>query len=207
MLLAALVLSLNGKNRVKETPNQPLAESNQTADQTNNQPSVNSNGDINQSTANINQATETPPMVGNDRDEHGCIGSAGYSWCEASQKCLRPWEEYCGTQATTTSQVIVDHPVSGSIITSPLVVTGQAVGNWFFEASLPVKILDADNKIIASTPGQAQADWMTTNMVPFRAELTFKTPTSADGYLVIAKDNPSGLPKNDASVKIPVKFR
>jgi len=35
------------------------------------------------------------PMVGNDRDAHGCIGSAGYSWCEAKQKCLRAWEEQC----------------------------------------------------------------------------------------------------------------
>ncbi len=35
-------------------------------------------------------------MVGNDKDEHGCIGSAGYSWCEAKQKCLRTWEEKCG---------------------------------------------------------------------------------------------------------------
>lgn len=34
-------------------------------------------------------------LVGNDRDEHGCIGSAGYSWCEAKQKCLRIWEEKC----------------------------------------------------------------------------------------------------------------
>jgi hypothetical protein len=33
--------------------------------------------------------------VGGDRDEHGCIGSAGYSWCEAKQKCLRIWEEAC----------------------------------------------------------------------------------------------------------------
>ncbi|MBU2028645.1 hypothetical protein KJ761_02010 [Patescibacteria group bacterium] len=35
------------------------------------------------------------PMVGNDVDEHGCIGSAGYIWCEAKQKCLRTWEEKC----------------------------------------------------------------------------------------------------------------
>lgn len=35
------------------------------------------------------------PMVGNDKDEHGCIGSAGYEWCEAKQKCLRPFEEDC----------------------------------------------------------------------------------------------------------------
>ncbi len=34
-------------------------------------------------------------LLGGDRDEHGCIGSAGYSWCEAKQKCLRVWEEKC----------------------------------------------------------------------------------------------------------------
>lgn len=31
-------------------------------------------------------------LVGNDKDEHGCIGSAGYRWCDASQACERPWE-------------------------------------------------------------------------------------------------------------------
>lgn len=35
------------------------------------------------------------PIVGDDKDEHGCIGSAGYSWCELKQKCLRIWEEPC----------------------------------------------------------------------------------------------------------------
>lgn len=33
--------------------------------------------------------------VGGDRDEHGCIGSAGYTWCEKKSKCLRIWEESC----------------------------------------------------------------------------------------------------------------
>lgn len=36
-----------------------------------------------------------PPMAGNDSDAHGCRASAGYSWCEAKQKCLRSWEENC----------------------------------------------------------------------------------------------------------------
>jgi len=31
-------------------------------------------------------------LVGNDRNTHGCIGSAGYSWCEKAQNCERPWE-------------------------------------------------------------------------------------------------------------------
>jgi len=34
----------------------------------------------------------TTPKVGGDRDAHGCIGSAGYQWCEHSQRCERPWE-------------------------------------------------------------------------------------------------------------------
>lgn len=34
----------------------------------------------------------TPARVGGDRDEHGCIGSAGYSWCARENRCVRPWE-------------------------------------------------------------------------------------------------------------------
>ena len=33
-----------------------------------------------------------PPRVGSDRDVHGCIGSAGYRWCEKTAQCERPWE-------------------------------------------------------------------------------------------------------------------
>lgn len=29
---------------------------------------------------------------GADRDEHGCVPSAGYSWCALEAKCVRPWE-------------------------------------------------------------------------------------------------------------------
>lgn len=32
------------------------------------------------------------PIVGGDRDAHGCIGSAGYSWCAREHACVRPWE-------------------------------------------------------------------------------------------------------------------
>ncbi|TFZ44299.1 hypothetical protein E5C33_15035 [Stenotrophomonas maltophilia] len=37
-------------------------------------------------------AAPATPIVGGDRDAHGCIGSAGYQWCEHSQRCERPWE-------------------------------------------------------------------------------------------------------------------
>jgi uncharacterized protein YbaP (TraB family) len=37
-------------------------------------------------------ATEKPPIVGGDADAHGCRASAGYSWCEKTGQCERPWE-------------------------------------------------------------------------------------------------------------------
>ena len=35
------------------------------------------------------------PIVGGGKDSHGCSTDGGYSWCDAKQKCLRPWEEAC----------------------------------------------------------------------------------------------------------------
>ena len=34
-------------------------------------------------------------IVGDDKDEHSCIGSAGYSWCGEKDECLRVFEELC----------------------------------------------------------------------------------------------------------------
>lgn len=36
--------------------------------------------------------------LGADPDEHGCLLSAGYSWCEYSNECHRSWEESCGSE-------------------------------------------------------------------------------------------------------------
>ncbi len=36
---------------------------------------------------------EKPQMTGNDRDEHGCIGSAGFQWSEVRKECIRLFEK------------------------------------------------------------------------------------------------------------------
>lgn len=41
---------------------------------------------------NSSDEQESGPLAGSDRDEHGCIGSAGYLWCERTHSCERPWE-------------------------------------------------------------------------------------------------------------------
>ena len=39
-----------------------------------------------------NSNSEKTGMPGSDKDEHGCIASAGYQWCEQTKQCQRPWE-------------------------------------------------------------------------------------------------------------------
>mgnify|MGYP000855137511 CR=1 FL=1 len=37
-------------------------------------------------------AEPAPRPVGGDRDAQGCLVVAGYSWCQRSARCERPWE-------------------------------------------------------------------------------------------------------------------
>lgn len=37
--------------------------------------------------------TKEALKVGDDKDEHGCISSAGYTWCEVQKDCIRLWEK------------------------------------------------------------------------------------------------------------------
>lgn len=100
----------------------------------------------------------------------------------------------------------VTSPTVNAVVSSPLKITGEARGNWYFEASFPVKLLDANGKQLAIAPAQAQGEWMTTEFVPFEVTLTFATPTTSTGTLVLEKDNPSGEARFDDSISIPVRF-
>jgi hypothetical protein len=38
---------------------------------------------------------------GQGPDQNGCVTDGGYSWCESSQRCIRPWEEECSMDTET----------------------------------------------------------------------------------------------------------
>lgn len=38
-------------------------------------------------------AQKSTPVVGGDRDVHGCIGSAGYTYSQIKNKCVRTFEQ------------------------------------------------------------------------------------------------------------------
>lgn len=102
---------------------------------------------------------------------------------------------------------------AGEQISSPLKITGESGGGWFFEGSFPITLVDWDGRIIATGIAEAKGDWMTTDFVPFEAELTFTkpaNPTNQDyasrGAIIFKKDNPSDMRQYDAAYELPIKF-
>jgi hypothetical protein len=122
----------------------------------------------------------------------------------------KSFTENIGNEIEKRDLILITSPRPNQEIFSPLVITGQARGSWFFEASFPVELYDKDGKLIGSTIAQAKPitkeGWMTKEFVPFEAKLNINYSTSTTGTLILKKDNPSGLPENDDKLIVPVKL-
>jgi hypothetical protein len=106
-----------------------------------------------------------------------------------------------------TDKVIVNAPTIGATVASPLTITGEARGPWYFEGSFPVQVRNSANVVIGSgiahevTPGT----WMTVDFVPFTSTISFAPqPAGSSGTVVLMKDDPSG--ENPDSVTISITF-
>jgi hypothetical protein len=81
---------------------------------------------------NLDNQKMQKQIVGNDRDVHGCIGSAGYSWCELKGKCLRPWEEACEMPINNSSTTVsTSNDTATTIINENL--CSEKGGVWYTE--------------------------------------------------------------------------
>lgn len=101
------------------------------------------------------------------------------------------------------ARVAVDAPESGANVPQSFSVTGTAPGPWFFEASFPIEVRDANGTVLTTGIATALSDWMTIDDVAFKADITV-TGYSGPATLVLKRDNASGLPEHDASVSIPI---
>ena len=104
-------------------------------------------------------------------------------------------------------RVNVIYPAKNATVPKKFTVTGKAPGNWFFEASAPVIVIDKEGNKLAQTTAQTLSDWMTTELVPFEAKIEISSTYSGPATLVLLKDNPSGLPENEDSLEIPVNVQ
>jgi hypothetical protein len=138
--------------------------------------------------------------------------AAGYPIAESyPRQCSTPsgkhFVEDIGNALEKADLIVVETPRPGAIASSPLTISGEARGYWFFEASFPYELLDQNGTTIAQGPIQATGEWMTENFVPFTVQITFPAqPAGSTGTLLLKKDNPSGLPEHDDQLIVPVMF-
>lgn len=154
------------------------------------------------------------------------VGQEGYmyvftnQWMDEASIMRKDMEEVIASVSLSTPQlpasvahgdIRVTSPQPGESVSSPIRITGEARGYWFFEASFPVTIVDWDGIILAEGIATADGDWMTESFVPFTAEVEYSEPSVPDfntrGAIILKKDNPSGLPENDDAIEIPITFR
>ena len=159
---------------------------------------------------------QTPPDASID-NFNDCV-AAGYPVMESyPRQCRTPggkhFVEDIGNVNDKTDLIWTGVPRPGDTIASPLHISGQARGYWFFEASFPVVLTDWDGKIIAESFATADGEWMTEEFVPFTAVFSFASPYAEgdpdfmrNGTLILQKDNPSGLPEHDDALEFPVVF-
>ena len=125
------------------------------------------------------------------------------------------WWQQSGAYVTTSDvddlafgndNIFLSEFQGNQLVESPLVLSGEAIGPWYFEASFPIELKDGNGLVIADTIGEAQGDWMVNTFVPFTATLTFATPATPSGTLILHKENPSGEPAYDDELIIPITF-
>ncbi|MCX6713887.1 MAG: hypothetical protein NTV48_02165, partial [Candidatus Vogelbacteria bacterium] len=105
---------------------------------------------------------------------------------------------------------------AGDQISSPLEISGEVKGAWFFEGTFPITLVDWDGKIIATGLAEAKGEWMTADYVSFTSEIKFtnhldKLGASNQEYvkrgeIIFKKDNPSDKREFDKSYELPIKF-
>lgn len=119
----------------------------------------------------------------------------------------RSFTQNIGNELEYHDEILIENPRPNQKISSPITVRGKVRGNWLFEASFSGELFDANDKSLGTVILQAQGEWMTIDFVPFTGELVFSTPETETGTLKIINANPSGLPENNKTILMPVRFQ
>ncbi|MFH0737478.1 MAG: hypothetical protein V1827_02180 [Candidatus Micrarchaeota archaeon] len=124
-----------------------------------------------------------PQLVGNDSDVHGCIGSAGYSWCEPLSQCVRVWETPCQiTVADALDSARASSCSDEGDISDVGAVYNDNSKTWWFtiQASVP----GCSPACVVYENRTAEVNWRCTGLIVY----TVKTANSSLGEILVDND-------------------
>jgi hypothetical protein len=113
--------------------------------------------------------------------------------------------------APAAGEITVTLPAGGAEVTSPVIVEGAALNDWYFEGVFQAE-LAVDGEVIIHAPAQQQApdNWTNPGPVRFKAELPFTVTTETPAVLILREDMPKPLSADSdvagpaRTVRIPV---
>lgn len=86
--------------------------------------------------------------------------AAGYPVAESYPRQCRAgnqtFSEYIGNELEKTDLIRITTPRPNDTIKSLVTIEGEARGTWFFEASFPIKLYDANNNLLGTAIAKAQ---------------------------------------------------
>lgn len=138
-----------------------------------------------------------------------CV-EAGFPVMESyPEQCSDGEETYTrdiGNEIEKSDLIRLDNPRPGQTLLTneTYVISGEARGYWFFEASFPFEVVSETGEQLFAHYATAEGEWMTEDFVPFSAELILETDYTGNATLILRKDNPSGLAENDDELTVPV---
>jgi hypothetical protein len=128
---------------------------------------------------------------------------ADYKGAFSASQYVHAWS----TGNCKSDLIMLYSPLPGTIISSPLTISGRARGTWFFEGDFPIILEDGQGNNIAVSYATAKEEWMTSDFVEFEGVLEFNNSYSGQrGNLILKKANPTGKAQFDNGLKIPVNF-
>jgi len=127
--------------------------------------------------------------VGCDRDENGCIPSAGYSWCDLKKECIRPWETSCEeSEVPTAAPILSGVPAPTDMPTN--VPTREPT---------EIPIAPTEMPILSGVPAPTET--------PTEIPILSGVPAPTDMPVTAVTDAPTKMPvtaATDAPTKMPV---
>lgn len=108
----------------------------------------------------------------------------------------------------------VSVPVAKEVVDSPFKVEGKAVGTWFYNKQLSMKLVDEHDQVLGTGFAKAQEKIDpedNTTLILFIGVIKFDNPTSEKGRILIEKTNPMEKDSEGNDIKtgpliVPVRF-
>ncbi len=114
-------------------------------------------------------------------------------------------EIYNGVQLQEVIEV--KEPKVNAEVSSPFKLTGAAVGDWYANNVLNVKLVDINDNVMMNKLVRAIGDTNTQDKIPFAAAIEYDASESAIAKLIIERTNPSFSRGQLGPLVIPLRIK